>query len=284
MNDPTPWAVVLGVSSGAGEAIARAVSADPGFHIYGLHRGNYPEQAAALVDHVHGLDRRAELHLGDAGTAEGAAKGADRLLEITGPRSVKLFTHAIANASVGTLTSLNGTHLAPRQIEKTTASMAHSFVYWAQALLERDLLAPNARLIGLTNVINDSTLFATSVIGACKAALEHYVKHLAMELGPLGHRVNLVKFSTTVTPALSHVLDDEAMRRCERVHALATPAGRLLTSEEVGRLVGVLCGEDLDWFNGATIDYTGGMTHHLLELMMNPPPEMYPGGTNDPAG
>jgi hypothetical protein len=38
----------------------------------------------------------------------------------------------------------------------------------------------------------------------------------------------------------------------------------MCTVQEVARFVSVLLGEDVDWFNGATIDFTGGMTLRLI--------------------
>jgi len=32
----------------------------------------------------------------------------------------------------------------------------------------------------------------------------------------------------------------------------------------------VLAGEDAAWFNGATIDFTGGMTLKLIDLVLTP--------------
>jgi len=281
VTETRPWALVLGASSGSGEAIARAVARDPGMNVVGFHRGHWPAEAAALEHDVGAEGRMIALEMGDAGTIEGASHGADRVASICGTRSVGLFVHAIANASVGSLISQDGTHIPPDKLDKTMSSMASSFVYWTQALIERDLLAPRARLLGLSNVLTDSNLATGSVIAPAKAALEQYVRQLAMELGPLGHRVNVLKYSTTVTPALHHVLDAEAMARLERTHRQATPAGRLLTTPEVGALVSLLMREEAYWFNGATIDFTGGMTQHLLEILMNPPAE---GGANTATG
>lgn len=265
--------MILGVSAGSGEAIARSVVRDPGFHLFGMHRGHYQDQADELESHVVDQDRRCVFEIGDAGTLEGVRKGAEALREIAGPKSVGLFVHSIANASVGTLTSRDDTHVTPAKLEKTMASMAHSFVWWTQAMLDLDLLAPRARLLGLHNPLAESILVNCSVIGAAKAALEHYVKHLALELGPDGHRVNMLKFSTVITPALREVFKGSAMTRVERVHAQMIPAGRMLTTEEVGRVVGLLCDDAAHWFNGATIDFTGGMTQHLLEVVMYPSAE-----------
>lgn len=95
------WAVVLGASSGSGREIARALAADPGLHIFGVHRGHYPEQAHALI--AEGLEMGRRVHFAelDAGTPAGAEQGLQRLREIVPPRSVRIFVHSIANASLG---------------------------------------------------------------------------------------------------------------------------------------------------------------------------------------
>lgn len=264
------WAVILGVSSGTGAAIAARVAADPGLDVFGVHRGRYQAGADEVQAQVRAAGRQAVMRVADAGSAEGAAQGAEALLAAAGPKSVRLLVHSIASASVGRFLDPEGKDLVPRQFEKTFDAMAHSFVYWTQALYRRDLLAPGARVLGLTNPLSESTLHNSGLIAAAKGALEMYVRHLAMELGPEGHRVNLLKFGTVVTPALRHVFDADAIRHVERVHAEMIPAGRLVTLDEVADFVSLLCSERAAWFNGATIDFTGGMTNHLLDLLINP--------------
>jgi NAD(P)-dependent dehydrogenase (short-subunit alcohol dehydrogenase family) len=265
------WAVVLGVSAGSGMAIARAVARDPGLHVFGAHRGNHPEQAETLARDVADAGRRAVFRVGDAGTVEGAMTGVEALLREAGPRSVKFFVHSIANASLGTFTSTRsgrGEWLAPRQIEKTFDSMAHSFVYWIQSLLDRDLLAPGARLLALTNPLQESIVSHCGLVAATKAALEMYVRYLALELGPLGHRVNMLKFGTVITPAVATVYGADELARIEAVHRKMIPAGRMCTPDEVGRFVSLILDERAEWLNGATIDFTGAMTQSLLDVML----------------
>lgn len=272
MSSESPrWAVILGVSAGTGAATARAVARDAGMSVFGMHRGNFAADAEALAAELRGLGRQVVLHVGDAGTAEGTCQGSDVLLRVAGPRSVGLFVHSIAAASVGHFLPGHGDAFHPKQFEKTFDYMAHSFAYWAQALVERDLLAPQARLFGLSNSLHDSQLHNTGLIAASKAALEMYVRYLAMELGPQGHRVNLLKFGTVITPALRRVLGDEAMTRLEQAHREMIPAGRMSTVDEVGRLLALLASNDVcAWFNGATIDFTGGMALRLLDLVLHP--------------
>jgi NAD(P)-dependent dehydrogenase (short-subunit alcohol dehydrogenase family) len=264
------WAVILGASSGSGAAIARSLARDPGLNVFGVHRGNFAEMAKALEKDVRGAGRDVLLHVGDAGTADGAKQIGALLREKAGPRSVAVFVHSIAAASVGRFLPTHGAGFHPRQFEKTFNYMAHSFAWWAQALYELDLLAPGARLLGLTNSLHESLLHNTGLISAAKAALEMYVRNLAMELGPLGHRVNLLKFPTVLTPALEKVLSAETIRRLEEAHRAMIPAGRMCTADEVGRIVSVLARDETEWFNGATIDFTGGMTLRLLDLVLNP--------------
>jgi NAD(P)-dependent dehydrogenase (short-subunit alcohol dehydrogenase family) len=107
----------------------------------------------------------------------------------------------------------------------------------------------------------------TALIGAAKAALEVYVRHLARELGPRGHRVNLLKFGAVVTPAMARTLGGR-LSALERALLDAMPARRLCTLQEVARFVAVLTGSDAAWFNGATIDFTGGEAHGLYDALI----------------
>ncbi len=290
-----PWAVVLGVSSGVGQAIGAAIATDPGYNVFGAHRGHYPAGAGELAASVEAAGRTAHLHVGDAGTAEGVQVTADALLRRAGPRSVALFVHSIANASVGRFVPERGGPrdgspkvapdedrdtalyrvLAPKHFQKTFDSMAHSFVWWAQALVERDLLAPGARLLALTNPIGHSLVANFSLITAAKAALAVYVKHLALELGPRGYRVNLLNFGTVETPAAAYGFGTR-WARFKSICEASTPAGRLLEAGEVARFVSLLCGAGAAWFNGAEIDFSGAQAHSILDAALRhdfPPPE-----------
>lgn len=266
--------MVLGVSSGAGAAIARALAAAPGLDVFGVHRGNHAESAAAVARDVAARGRRAHFRVAEGGTWNAAQAGADELLGVAGPRSVSLFVHSLANASLGRLASGDKDQFTPAQVQKTFESMAHSYVYWVQALVARDLLAPaergGAQLLALSNPLVESLVRNGALITATKATLEVYVKHLAYELGPKGHRANLLKFGALVTPAVEATFASAGVDNLTRVLARAIPAGRLATPEEVGRFVGVLASDAGRWFNGATIDFTGAQAQSLFDALLHP--------------
>jgi NAD(P)-dependent dehydrogenase (short-subunit alcohol dehydrogenase family) len=262
------WALILGVTGGSGAAIARAVSRDPGLNIVGFHRGHWPEAAAELERFVHDSGREIRLHIAEAGTADAVESGAHALQEMLGAGRIKLLVHSIANASVGKLIGDPETRINQRRIEKTFSSMAHSFVYWVQALVDRNLLAPEARLLALSNPMDDAVVFGTAAIAASKAALGAYVRHLAHELGPRGHRVNLLKFGAVTTQAVKRTFGQDGVSRLQRVLEKAIPAKRLCKPDEVGKLVSVLAGDAGAWFNGATIDFTGGEFQGLMNQLL----------------
>lgn len=269
------WALILGSSSGSGAAIARALANNPGLDVLGVHRGNHKDAAAEVVRDVVAAGRRMEELVTEAAKLDAIEPLADEVAKLVPAGSLQVFVHSIANASVGFLVRVpeDGPHkgaarLHPKQIDKTFLSMAHSFVYWVRALYDRGLFAPDARILALTNAINDQNLGNLSAIAASKSALETYVRHLAWELGPLGMRVNALKFGTTETTALRWIFPDEIWEEVRQVHHTMHPAGRMVTTEEVGAFVSVLAGPAGAWFNGAVIDMTGGQMLAAYDVLM----------------
>jgi len=98
------------------------------------------------------------------------------------------------------------------------------------------------------------------VVGASKAALEALVRYLAVELAPKKIVVNGVSPGVVETEALQHF---NAMRSDANLiqNALAqTPAGRLVTPEDVAHLVAFLCSPEASMIRGQIITIDGGAT------------------------
>ncbi|MFC4115675.1 SDR family NAD(P)-dependent oxidoreductase [Nonomuraea zeae] len=94
----------------------------------------------------------------------------------------------------------------------------------------------------------------TTVYAASKAALEAVTRGLALELGPLGIRVNAVApgFVDVGSP-LNPVPGDYV----EAVRA-ASPAGRVATPADIVPSLLWLCSEDSAWVNGHVLAADGG--------------------------
>lgn len=263
------WAVIPGFSSGTGADIAKALSRDLKINIIGIHRGNYPESAEEVQGCVINNGAKCEIITANGAKPENIDEITDNILKITGEQKVHMFVHSIADGSFGRFLCGTKYQLHFKQLNKTIENMANSFVYWTQHLVHKNMLAPQARLLGLTNTCGDNLIDGLGAITASKAALEIYVKHLAYELGPKGHKVNLLRFGLVETPAIQRAFDKEKWARVKKNTSFITPAKRLVTTPEVANFVSVLASSQGAWFNGATIDFSGGEVQSILSHVVH---------------
>lgn len=270
MTSDGEWGVVLGVTGGTGGAVARALARSPGLNVFGMHRGHYPDQAEDVAREVREAGRCCHLLQSGAASPEEVRRGIEELATVARPRSVRVLVHAIANASYGHFFAPGRKRFEPPHFHKTFEAMSDSFVYWTQALLDRNILADGARLIAFSNPMVDSVVIGWGMVAAAKAALEQYVRHLGHEIGPLGYRVTMLKFGLVDTIAVRRAFEPDEWARVRRDIAAGTPARRLSTVEEVARVVSFLAGPEGEWFHAATIDLTGGQTGALLDRIFNP--------------
>jgi enoyl-[acyl-carrier protein] reductase III len=98
-----------------------------------------------------------------------------------------------------------------------------------------------------------------AVVGASKAAIESLTRYLAVELAPRNIVVNAVSPGIVATDALQHfnTLQDEDL--LEEI-AAKTPAGRIVTPEDVAQIVVFLCSPAAKMIRGQTIIADGGFT------------------------
>lgn len=96
-------------------------------------------------------------------------------------------------------------------------------------------------------------------VGASKAALESLTRYLAVELAPMNIHVNAVAPGIVLTDALQHfaALGDPAVIPTAIKN---TPAGRLVTPEDVAGVVAFLCAPAAGMIRGQVIVIDGGYT------------------------
>jgi enoyl-[acyl-carrier protein] reductase III len=94
-----------------------------------------------------------------------------------------------------------------------------------------------------------------SLVGSSKAALEALARHLAVELAPCGIRVNILTAGAVLTDAWKAMPNSEA-RLAETI--ARTPAGRLVTAEEVAYSAQFLCSDASSGIIGHTLVIDGG--------------------------
>jgi len=92
-------------------------------------------------------------------------------------------------------------------------------------------------------------------VGASKGALESMIRHLMVELAPLGINVNAVSAGLVDTDALSHFPNREEMIDNAKAR---TPSGHLTTPQDVANTVLFLCSRYATQIQGQTLVVDGG--------------------------
>jgi NAD(P)-dependent dehydrogenase (short-subunit alcohol dehydrogenase family) len=97
----------------------------------------------------------------------------------------------------------------------------------------------------------------TAHYNASKAGVVALTRQMAVELAPLGIRVNCVCPGVIATPMLRLMDDPEAGERYLRD---GVPLGRLGTADEVARVIAFLASDDAAYVTGAAVPIDGGST------------------------
>jgi enoyl-[acyl-carrier protein] reductase III len=117
------------------------------------------------------------------------------------------------------------------------------------------LMKQGSRVIAVSSLGSIRAIENYTTVGASKAALESLVRHLAVELGPRGIRVNTVSAGAVDTDALKKfpnrdLILETAIKR--------TPLGRLVTPDDVADVTLFLCSNLSNMIQGQVVTVDGG--------------------------
>lgn len=250
------WALVLGASSGFGEAAARAL-ARAGYDIAGVHldRKAGLKHVEEIVVDVERQGRRALFFNVNAAAEEKRKEVVDSLAAEVGQNggTIALLMHSLA---FGTLKPyIADDALTKANIEMTLDVMAHSLVYWSQDLVTRKLLGEGGRVLSMTSSGSTRVIRSYGAVSAAKCALESHTRQLAVELAPKRITVNALRGGVTDTPAARRIPDSDLLFQQATAR---NPHGRLTTPADVARAVVALCDPKTDWITGNVINVDGG--------------------------
>jgi enoyl-[acyl-carrier protein] reductase III len=117
-------------------------------------------------------------------------------------------------------------------------------------------MLPGASIVGISSLGSHRVLENYTLVGTSKAALESLVRYLAVELAPVGIRVNAVSGGVIQTGALEHFPNREAMLEA----GAGNPAGRLVSPEDIAGAVTFLCSPEAEMIRGQTLIVDGGFS------------------------
>ncbi len=254
------WALILGASSGFGAAAARAL-AQAGMHIFGVHLDprRSISRAEAVIADIQAVNRRAVFFNTNAADERQRAKVIAKITEILGMEpysTLHLMVHTLAFGSLRPFITEDPAQATDGgQMEMTLRVMAHSLVYWTQALVQGGLLGQGSRIYAISSIGSQRASANYGAVSAAKAALESHARQLALELAPQGVAVNCLMPGVTDTPALRAIPGHEKI--LEQVQAFH-PSGRLTQVEDVAQALVALSNPHLTWISGAVIPVDGG--------------------------
>jgi enoyl-[acyl-carrier protein] reductase III len=264
-DDRERWALILGASSGMGEATAVAL-AKAGYRICGIHL-----DFRAGLQHVEDVKARIvaegsealyiNMNAADdekrAGALEQLRNRFDASRVDGGDPYVRVVMHSLAFGSlVPFITDDPKQGVDRKKMEMTQDVMANSLVYWVQDLYRGGFLGRGSKIWAMTSEGTSRTIPSYGVVSGAKAAMESHVRQLAMEFARLhtGIAVNSIRAGVTDTPALRKI--PEAARMVETILA-RNPHGRLTTTDDVADAIVSLSESDSDWVSGNIIGVDG---------------------------
>lgn len=159
----------------------------------------------------------------------------------------------VGNAASGVLKPVM--QIEPKHWDWTLNVNARSILIGAQAAVPYMRRNGWGRILTVTSFGSRRVLPEYSVVGVSKAAIEAVTRYLAVELAPQGIVANCISPGVVITGALdSFPSRDQIIAHAEQ----RTPAGRLVTPEDVGELVAWLCSDAAAMIVGQTIEIDGG--------------------------
>lgn len=255
MSDKTRWALVLGSSSGFGEAAAKALAAS-GRSIFGVHmdrRSTMPhvEEVIAALEEAGAEVQFFNMNAADP---EKRNEALDAMRERMGDGGVvDVLLHSLA---FGTLRPYTGEGaVSEAQMDMTVRVMAHSLVDWVQGAIARGMMGEGGRIFAMTSSGSTRVIPSYGPVSAAKAALESHIRQLAYELAPLGITANALRGGVTDTPALRKIPGNDQLIEAAKAR---NPSGRLTTPEDVAAALVALAEPGTHWVTGNVINVDGG--------------------------
>jgi NAD(P)-dependent dehydrogenase (short-subunit alcohol dehydrogenase family) len=238
--------VVTGANSGIGEAAAVEFHA-AGAHVFGIARRKDTLEAAR--------SRHPEIRylLADVTRASEIKAAVETVVKEAGRLDV-----LVNNAAIFSFAPLEQTTEEMMRAQFETNVYGPTFA--TQAALPA-LKASRGSIVNVGSAAGHKPSPGGAHYGATKAAVESLTRSWALELAPVGVRVNTIAPGPTETPGFDKMgLPAEAVPAVKAEFVKQVPLGRIGSTEEVARWIVAIAAPDATWVTGQVMSIDGGMS------------------------
>ena len=143
-------------------------------------------------------------------------------------------------------------------LDRSYAMNIRSFVLGAQRAV--DLMTDGGRIVTLSSYGSIRAYPTYANLGAAKAALEAYVRYMAVEFAPLGINVNAVNGGIIESDSSAYFYGVDGMPDLREQVLPKIPKGRMGTVKEVADTVEFLLEPRSEYITGQSLVVDGGLT------------------------
>ena len=239
--------IVTGASRGIGAATA-LVLAKRGYRLVVNYRSSV-KQAEEVVEAISAAGGEAVAMRADVTSPDDVAAMVRKTEQRWGRVDV-LVHNALISFDVTTFADLSWEQLGG----KLDREMHAAFLI-TKAVVPGMISRGYGRLVYLSTGLSRRPRDGMIALGTAKAALDQFVRYIALELAPHGITANLVAPATVGNTKVTEKLTTEQKRQLSAIN----PMGRLVRPEEVAKTVAFLASEDAGFTTGHYLPVNGGL-------------------------
>lgn len=243
----TRVAVITGASRGIGAATA-SVLAEHGFRVVVNYRSSV-EEAEDVVRAVTDARREAVAVRADVTEADQVAAMIGEIEERWGRIDVVVH-NALIPFPVTSFADLTWQQLG----DKVDRELRAAFLL-TKAVVPGMISRGYGRLVFLSTGLSRRPREGMIALGTAKAAMDQFVRYIALELAPHGITANLVAPATVDETKVTGQLTTDQLHRL----GASNPMGRLVRPHEVAKTIAFLASEDAAFTTGAYVPVNGGL-------------------------
>ncbi|MGW5695925.1 1-cyclohexenylcarbonyl-CoA reductase [Streptomyces asiaticus] len=240
--------LITGASRGIGRALALTLARRGGTVVVNYKKNaDLAEKTVADVEEAGGRGFAVQA---DVETTEGVTA----LFDEVGRRCGRL-DHFVSNAAASVFKNI--LDLDQHHLDRSYAMNLRPFVLGAQQAVR--LMDDGGRIVALSSYGSIRAYPTYAALGGMKAAIEAWVRYMAVEFAPYGINVNAVNGGLIDSDSLAYFYGVEGMPDMRGVLD-RIPAGRPGTVQEMADTVAFLLGDGAGYVTGQTLVVDGGLS------------------------